>query len=190
MVATLIVAHDAQGRLGIENGFGQDGGQQGTDLTDGQSRCQVLQLDAQADQEMVGQDRKSHMVVPTKPTAQFVVVEADLSFAFLEEDLNRPAQAAKTDQLCNGQVSRAITEAVFDLGEVAEIASDHQPEMVGRQAISSLNDAQAGEVADHRSFAALLDGHAHPGRLGNDKGQRVNPLRRSTAIPNEEFLVT
>ena len=81
----------------------QGAGQQEADLIDGQSGSQVLKLDAQVDQEVMGQNRERHMVMPTEPTAQFVVVKTDLALAFLEENLDRPTQPTESHQFGEGQ---------------------------------------------------------------------------------------
>ncbi len=57
MIAFLIVAHQVQGGRGIENGFGQNAGEQEPDLVNGQSWGFVFEFDSQAHQKMMGQQR-------------------------------------------------------------------------------------------------------------------------------------
>src|SRR5688572_13351461 len=97
MIAFLIVAHQAQSGWGIENRFGQNAGEQEPDLINGQSRGDVLEFHSQTDQEMMSQRNEQHMVMPTQPTAGFIMVEAEFAFAFFKNDFDRPTHAAETN---------------------------------------------------------------------------------------------
>src|SRR2546425_3044120 len=49
-------------------------------------------------QEPQGQERQRHVMVPTQPTARFIVSKADLPFRFLEVFFDAMALTADADQ--------------------------------------------------------------------------------------------
>ena len=122
MIAFLVVPNQAQGGCGIENGFGQNAGEQEPHLVNRQSRGDVLKFHAQTDQEMMGQGNEQDMVMPTQPTAGFIMVEADFTFAFFKNDFDRPTHAAETNQVKQGGVCRRVAEVELEFSRVVNIA--------------------------------------------------------------------
>ena len=98
-----------------------------------------------------------HVVVPSQPATQLVMVETDLAFCFFEYRFNRPSHSANTDQLMQRDLSRSIAEVVFDDGRVIQIAAEDQPEFFCGQVFARLGDAQKSEFIRDRSFAAFFD---------------------------------
>ena len=47
-----------------------------------------MKTDPQTNQEMMGKRHQEHMVMPTQPTARFVMVKADLALIFFKNSLD------------------------------------------------------------------------------------------------------
>src|SRR5579883_2400810 len=56
------------------------------------------QPQAEADQEVMGQQRHGHMVVPADPAPHLVMIHPELALAFFDRPLDRPAHPADADQ--------------------------------------------------------------------------------------------
>jgi len=110
MIAFLIVAHQVQGGRGIENGFGQNAGEQEPHLVKGQSRRFVLEFHSQADQKMMDQRHEHQMVLPAQPTAGVIMVEAEFAFAFFKDNFDGPPQPAQPNQRQQGDIGRGVAE--------------------------------------------------------------------------------
>jgi len=88
VIAFLVIANHAQSCGSIKNRFWQNAGEQQPNLIEGQGGSFVLELNSQAYQEVMSQGYKQHMVMPTQPTAGFIVIETDLAFAFFKDDFD------------------------------------------------------------------------------------------------------
>ena len=49
-----------------------------------------MKTDPQTNQEMMGKGHQEHMVMPTQPTAGFVMIQTNFAFIFFKNNLNWP----------------------------------------------------------------------------------------------------
>ena len=142
VVPLLVVPNPLQSSDRIENRPGQHTGQQQANLVDGQSGCEMLRTDTQANQEMMRQSDQQHVMVPTDPTAHFVVIETDFALRFFENGFDRPTHAADADEFDHGGFGGCVTEVELNLGRIIKIAAQDQPDFRTWQVIARFSDAQ------------------------------------------------
>ncbi len=114
------------------------------------------------------------MVMPTEPTAQFIVVETDFHLARPDDGLYGPTHATDAHQFSRVNVGRGIAEVVFDFAGVIQVAAHDQPEFLARQALPHFDDAQTGKITDQGPFGAFFDLGADPGFCRQLLGQFIN----------------
>ena len=118
IIAALIITDHANGIGDLQSRYRQHAHQEQTDLGNRQVRCSFFEKYAHADEEEMSDKGEEHVVMPIQPAAQFVVVEADFDLGGPEDDLDRSAHAAETNQFARVHVGRGVGEVVFDLSWV------------------------------------------------------------------------
>src|SRR5688500_19346616 len=119
---------------------------------------------------MVCQRDEQPMVMPTQPTAQFVVVEADFAFGFLKNDFNRPTHPTDAHQFEQGNADGRIAEVELELAGVLQIAADDQPEFGTRQAVACSTGPRKGKVTADGTLLASFTCAARPPAFGRPGG--------------------
>ena len=155
IISFLVILHPVQGSRDVKNRFRQYTGKQKPDLINSQSRSLFLKTDPQTDQEMMSQRDQQHMVMPTQPTAHFVMVKTDFAFGFFENGFDRPTHAADADELDQGCIGRSIAEVKLDDRRVLQIAADDQPDFWAR-ASSRATRSAAGKQSRRRWVLCCL----------------------------------
>ena len=150
VISALIITNQSNGGWDIEFRHRQYAQQQQTDLISGESRGPFFEKEPHSDQEMMSQESKQHRMVPAQPTAQFVMVEADLDLIGPEKNFDRPAHAADPHQFSRVKLSWRIAEVVFDFAWVLQVAAHDEPEFLAQQPIPHFDDPQAGEITHQR----------------------------------------
>jgi hypothetical protein len=88
---------------------------------------------------MMSQSDQQHMMMPSKPAAQFVMIETDFAFGFFKNDFNGPTYPADEHELDQGCIGRGIAEAELDHRRVIQVAADDPPDFgTGRLARDSM----------------------------------------------------
>jgi hypothetical protein len=139
----------------------------------------LVELVLQADQEVMGEKDQRHVMIPPRPEAQFVVIQAQVPFTFREAGLDGPAHSAQPDQSVQRRVGGGIAQVVFErghLGRTVHFAAQHHPNLPRRQAVAHRHRAHGGEVGHQRSLAALQDAVALPARRRQVRGDAVHAL--------------
>src|SRR5712692_8599903 len=121
-----MVPDELQGSGSIQNGLGQNTDNQHPHLVNGQSRGLLLEKEPQPDKEEMSKSGKEHVMMPTQPTACFIVVEADLAFAFFKEGFNGPTQTTEADELSYRRGAGRIAEVELNHRWVIEVTADDQ----------------------------------------------------------------
>src|SRR3990172_2644841 len=143
-------------------------------MINGESGRLVLKANSQTHQEVMSQRDQQHMMMPTQPTACFVVVKTDFAFGFFEDGFNRPAHAADAHELAERRIGGRIAEVVFDHRRVIQIAAEDQPELAGGQIAARLGHAQEGKFASNRTFTAFFDDSLTPVFCGDVSHQLLH----------------
>jgi len=78
-------------------------------------------------QQCIGPHRQSDMPIPPYPTADFIVIQADVAFGGFKTALNRPAGAGHVHCLCQGGGLRGKDDKGRQLRRLTYTTPDQQP---------------------------------------------------------------
>ena len=106
-------------------------------------------------------------MMPSDPTSHLVMIHADFTFGFFEDSFNRPSHSTNPSQLSQWNADRRITEKVFDLRGIVQIAANDQPELTSRQATARFRHTQKCKITNDGTFAAFFDNSPNPVLLLN-----------------------
>jgi len=110
----------------------------------------------------MSQRNEEHMMMPSDPTPHLVMIHADFTFGFFEDSFNRPSHSTNPDQLSQRNADRSITEKVFDLRGIVQIAANDQPEFSGGQARARFGHTQKRKITNDGTFAAFFNNSSSP----------------------------
>ena len=123
---------------------------------------------------MMRHSYQRHMMMPTQPTANFVVVETDFTFGFFVNDFDGPTHTANTYKFDQGSVNGSIAKVELDHQRIIQISADNQPDFWTWQASSRLNNSQEGKISYNRTLAAFFDRISRPTIRWNISYQGIN----------------
>src|SRR5919106_4944483 len=104
----------------------------------------------------MGQDTKRHMMMPTSPTAHFILPHTQVLFALLKAGFNWPSHTAETRQRLKRGGGWGIAQIGLQFPRI-KLASQYQPAVRTRQAVTHRHHVHGPKVGHHRSFAPLFD---------------------------------
>ena len=156
MIGLLSALRDfSDNRFFVKLPHGQGNIEQLADLCHGQSGCLVAHFHTQFDQEVMREHGHGHMMMPTRPTADFVMVHAQFGFAFLVGLLDRPAHRGQASQCFQRGVGGRIAPIGFQDGFTPQAATEHEPFFAPWQAVFHDRDADCGQVGDQAGLSHL-----------------------------------
>src|SRR5262245_57108661 len=143
-----------------------------------------FQLQPKAHQKMMCQEGQRHMMMPTAPSAGFIMIHPQFAFAFFERSLDRPAQARLAYQISFGNLRRSIAQIIFDLSRITRAAAKDNPHFMARAEATFTYCADKGEVSGDRAFGAFLNGKTFPSLRRQPRTDLANLLRRGFFFRN------
>ncbi len=120
----------------------------------------------QSHQKQVCHERMRHMMMPTHPTARFVMIHSNLAFAFFQRGLDRPAQSAHPDEFRARAGCRRIAQIELQLGFFPTTATEDNPDPWTGQPRADRGHTQERKVSHQGTFTPFFDAMACPRRLG------------------------
>ena len=114
-------------------------------MGNGQSWSPLFEEDPHTDEKKMSQKSKEHMVMPSQPTTQFVVVETDFDFASAEDDFDGPAHQWHAHQFQRFDLGRRIAKVVLDFGRIFDVTAQDEPAFRAWQTIPGLPELEAPE---------------------------------------------
>jgi len=129
------------------------------------------------------QESLEHMMMPSLPSANFVVVHAHFPFRFLQGSFYRPSQTADTYQFLDGAIGGGVAQIVLHFGLRFETAATtDQPLPNSGQAVLDRGHTQGSKLGQQRTFTAFVDPVTMPGGSGQLQDQCTHLFRsRGTA---------
>ena len=135
-------------------------------------------------QEMMSENDQSHVMVPSAPEAEFVVVHDQFPFAFGKTGLDGPAHPTHAHKRGQWRLWGSIAQVKFPfrlLCRTADFAPDHNPDFRAWQPIQRQDGAQHKKIGDQRAFVSLKPPKAVPGRRRPLFGEVLQRHFRRTA---------
>src|SRR6266542_3988422 len=127
------------------------------------------------------------MMVPTEPTACFIVIQTNFAFAFFQSGLDGPAPSAHPNEFRAGAGRRRIAQIEFQFGQRPATAAQDRPDARTWQPGSYRRDTQESKVRDQWTFTPFLDQMARPRGLGQ-LGRKFAQFARSRRIRRDARL--
>ena len=87
-----------------------------------------------------------HMMLPSQPSTNFILIHADFAFGFFERSFNRPAQTTDSDQFLDGASGGSIAQIEFHFGLRSQTAATDQPLTNSWQAVLNGGHTQDGKL--------------------------------------------
>ena len=110
----------------------------------------------------MGQTRLRDMMMPTGPSARFIVVQANFTFGFFHHGLDRPAPTAEARQVDGRTGGRRVAQVVFHFSFQPQAAPNDQPDPRTRQIIPHERDPLKCKGCAYRPATTFLNGVAAP----------------------------
>ena len=112
-IAALVIADKFQGSESVQEWLGHDTDHKDAHLINRQGGSQFLKQQSNADEKEMSHDGQGHMKMPAAPTARFIMVKTDLTFAFFKQGFDGPAQAAEPNQFGQGEGGGCIAKVIL-----------------------------------------------------------------------------
>src|SRR3990172_6939398 len=119
----------------------------------------------QPDQEQMRREGVGHMMMPTRPGAGVIMIQADFTFPFFQRGLHRPAHSTDADKFTPRAGRGGIAEVKLDLWLRSQCASEDQPNPWAWQSFPNRGRTQKCELGHQGALATFLDNPAHPLRF-------------------------
>src|SRR5687767_1735111 len=124
----------------------------------------------------MGQQTQGHMMMPSSPTAHFIIAHTQILFALLKTRLNWPSHPAEASQGGKRDTRRRIAQVGLEFPRL-KLTPQHQAPFRTRQAVAHRDHSQGPKVGRHWPFAALFDPVALPLSGPHLRGDRLHRLR-------------
>src|SRR3990172_7744332 len=119
-----------------------------------------------------------HMMMPTQPGANLIVVHACFPFGLLQRSFDRPSQTADPYQFLNGTIAGCIAQIELHFCLRSQTATTDQPLSQAWQAVLDGSHTQDRKLGQQGSLAAFMDPVTLPSCSGQAQDQRTHFFRR------------
>src|SRR3989304_5641662 len=131
----------------------------------------------------------TQMMMPTRPSASFIMIQTDLPFAFFQGRFHRPAQPTDADEFTDRTGGGRIAEIELDLRLGAQRTLEDEPDAWTGQGVSNGGHPQKSEFSHQGSLAAFLDHLTDPLQF-RTVGEQVADLLRAGRRPGDPRMET